>query len=51
VPHKNNLGIEFLTDDGKFNEVAYKTDNQLRAMGYTIPVKKSEESKEAADGQ
>lgn len=46
VPHENKLGIKFLEDDKQYNEVAHKTDNQLRAMGYTIPVKKEEAKEE-----
>ena len=42
MPHKNKLGIKFLEDDSKYNEAMFKTNNQLRAMGYVIPVKKEE---------
>lgn len=48
VPHVNDLGVKFL-EDGQFNEAAHKTDNQLRALGYRIPVKRKEESKVEED--
>ena len=49
MPHDNKLGVKFVEDDAAFNDVIYKTDNQLRAMGYKIPVsKKNEEAKSDA---
>ena len=50
VPHENKLGIKFVEDDDLYNEIAHKTNNQLRAMGHTIPVKE-EESKSGEEGQ
>lgn len=50
VPHDNNLGIKFASDD-EYNKIWDKTPNQLRALGIEMKTQKSQEEDKTEQDQ